>query len=268
MPDLFTPFTCKSLSLRNRIVMAPQLWHVGAVASRHSSWTPSADYEIPSNSGRLGASLGKIIDDHDITDAFAAFARAAGDDTIKLHGAHGYLIDRFNWDGTNARADPYGGPTIIERSRYAADILRGCRSAVGADFPIIIRISQWKQQDPAHSPGEMQAWLGVLVDAGADILYCSQRRFWEPEFDKDDSDLDLAQVEFVGMAGDFIAAFGGETSKPASMDELLRRLDRGDFDLVGIARALLQDPLWATKVKAGRTQNLEPFRHEALASLS
>ena len=27
----------------------------------------------------------------------------------------------------------------------------------------------------------------------------------------------------------------------------------GDFDLVGVGRALLQDPLWAKKVKEGRT---------------
>jgi len=42
----------------------------------------------------------------------------------------------------------------------------------------------------------------------------------------------------------------------------------GDFDLFGIGRALLQDPLWAKKVKEGRTTELQPFRHEALATLT
>lgn len=118
------------------------------------------------------------------------------------------------------------------------------------------------------------------MDAGADILHCSQRRFWEPEFDGDGSDLNFAgwakkltgqptiTVGSVGLSGEFIAAFGGEGSEPASLDELLRRLDRGDFDLVGVGRALLQDPLWATKVKEGRTTELQPFRREALATLS
>jgi 2,4-dienoyl-CoA reductase-like NADH-dependent reductase (Old Yellow Enzyme family) len=125
----------------------------------------------------------------------------------------------------------------------------------------------------------MQTWLGALIDAGADILHCSQRRFWEPEFEDDGSDLNFAgwakkltgrpsiTVGSVGLSGEFIAAFGGETSEPASLDELLRRLDRGDFDLIGVGRALLQDPSWATKVKEGRNDELQPFRREAMASL-
>jgi len=42
----------------------------------------------------------------------------------------------------------------------------------------------------------------------------------------------------------------------------------GDFDLVGVGRALLQDPLWEKKVKEGRTTELQPFRPEALATLT
>ena len=51
---------------------------------------------------------------------------------------------------------------------------------------MIIRLSQWKQQDfnakLASTPQELEAWLRPLADAGADIFHCSQRRFWEPEF--------------------------------------------------------------------------------------
>jgi 2,4-dienoyl-CoA reductase-like NADH-dependent reductase (Old Yellow Enzyme family) len=72
----------------------------------------------------------------------------------------------------------------------------------------------------------------------------------------------------VGLSGGITAAFGGEGSESASVDELLRRLNRGDFDLVGVCRALLQDPLWATKVKEARSGELQPFRREALATLS
>ena len=44
----------------------------------------------------------------------------------------------------------------------------------------------------ANSPDEMQTWLGTLADAGADIFHCSRRRFWEPEFTNDGSDIDVA----------------------------------------------------------------------------
>ncbi|MEG3087786.1 NADH:flavin oxidoreductase [Sphingomonas sp. PB4P5] len=269
-------------------VMAPQLWHVGAVKTRHDSWTPPGAYDSPSGLARPGKQFGEAMADHEVADAIAAFAQAAADakrlgfEAIELHGAHGYLIDQFFWEGTNERNDPFGGPSLVERSQFAAEILKATRAAVGPDYPIIIRISQWKQQNyavrMANSPDELQAWLGTLVDAGADILHCSQRRFWEPEFDG--SDLNFAgwakkltgqptiTVGSVGLSGEFIAAFGGEGSEPAALDELLRRFDRGDFDLVGVGRALLQDPLWASKIKEGRTDELEPFRREALATLS
>jgi len=271
-------------------VMAPQLWHVGNVRTRHESWTPPGPYDSPSGLSRPGKSFGQPMADHEVADAIAAFAQAAADakrlgfEAVELHGAHGYLIDQFFWEGTNERADPYGGPSLVDRSQFAAAILRAVRHAVGPDYPVIIRLSQWKQQDyavrMANSPDEMAAWLGALADAGADILHCSQRRFWEPEFEEDGSDLNFAgwakkltglptiTVGSVGLSGEFIASFGGEGSEPAALDELMRRFDRGDFDLVGVGRALLQDPHWATKVRDGRSTELQPFRREALATLS
>jgi 2,4-dienoyl-CoA reductase-like NADH-dependent reductase (Old Yellow Enzyme family) len=75
-------------------------------------------------------------------------------------------------------------------------------------------------------------------------------------------------VGSVGLSGEFIAAYAGEASKPASLDELLRRLDRGDFDLVAVGRALLQDPQWAVKVHEGRTGDLMDFDRSAMATLS
>ena len=66
---------------------------------------------------------------------------------------------------------------------------------------------------------------------------------------------------------EFIGAYGGEASQPASLDELLRRLERGDFDLVAVGRALLQDPEWAVKVHQGRTSELKNFERSAMATL-
>ena len=69
------------------------------------------------------------------------------------------------------------------------------------------------------------------------------------------------------MSGEFIAAFVGESSKPASLDELLRRLDRGDFDLVAVGRALINDPLWVQKVRDGRRDELLDFAPASLGTL-
>lgn len=268
-------------------VMAPQLWHVGAVRARDPEFLPKGPYDSPSGLSRPDKQFGEGMSEEDVADAIRAFAEAAahakalGFEAIELHGAHGYLIDQFFWEGTNVREDAYGSKELTGRARFAADILKAVRKAVGPDYPVIIRISQWKQQDYtvrlAHDPKSMEAWLGALVDAGADILHCSQRRIWEPEFEG--SDLNFAgwakkltgvptiSVGSVGLSGEFVAAFGGEGSEPASLDELERRMDRGDFDLVAVGRALLQDPEWVLKIKEGRNDELKSFERSAMGVL-
>jgi 2,4-dienoyl-CoA reductase-like NADH-dependent reductase (Old Yellow Enzyme family) len=267
--------------------MAPQLWHVGAVPGM-GDWTPPGPPESPSGLVGPERSNGVAMTEEDIADTIAAYASAAGDakrlgfDAVELHGAHGYLIDQFFWEATNLRTDRWGGASLPERCRFAVEILKAVRTAVGPDFPVIIRLSQWKMGDFAYqlarTPDEMAAWLGPLADAGADAFHCSQRRFWEAEFEG--SDLNMAgwakkltgkasiTVGSVGLSGDFIGGFGGEVSHPASLDELVRRLERGDFDLVAVGRALLADPEWAAKVRDGRTSELKDFTREAMATLS
>ncbi|MBU1374834.1 MAG: NADH:flavin oxidoreductase [Alphaproteobacteria bacterium] len=268
-------------------LIAPQLWHVGGVKTRSEDWTPPGPYDSPSGLSRPEKKFGEPMSDSDVADAIRAFADAAaaakalGFDAIELHGAHGYLIDQFFWDGTNVREDAYGAKDLPGRARFASDILKAVRKAVGPDYPVIIRISQWKQQDYdvklAPTPKALEAWLGALVEAGADVLHCSQRRFWEPEFEG--SDLNFAgwakkvtgaptiTVGSVGLSGEFIAAFAGEGSQPASIDKLERMLDRGDFDMVAVGRALLQDPEWVVKIREGRHDELTAFDRSAMAKL-
>ena len=268
-------------------LMAPQLWHVGAARNRRSNWQPPLPWDSPSGYTSPGKLFCEPMTDEAIADTIAAFARAAGAakrlgfDAIELHGAHGYLIDQYFWEGTNLRTDRYGGSDLVQRGRFAAEILKAVRAEVGPDYPVIIRLSQWKQQDytvqMAKTPHEMAAWLQPLADAGADIFHCSQRRFWESEFEGSDlnfagwakklTGLPTITVGSVGLTGEFIAAFGGESSKPASLDELLRRFDRGDFDLVAVGRALISDPDWVVKVRDGRTSELSDFSPAALATL-
>lgn len=254
--------------------MGPQIWHVGD--TRSSADYPTVEMEK--------ASTMTLEDIQDTIEQFAESAKSAKDlgfDVLEIHGAHGYLIDQFFWEGTNTRTDEYGGKTIKERSRFAVDVVKAIRAAVGEDFTIIIRLSQWKQQDYsvklAHTPEEMEEWLLPLKDAGVDIFHCSQRRFWEPEFEG--SDLNFAgwakkitgqptiTVGSVGLEGDFMAAFGGQGTEKADLTELTKRLERGDFDLVAVGRALLQDPEWAKKVKEQNTEALLDFSAESLGVL-
>jgi 2,4-dienoyl-CoA reductase-like NADH-dependent reductase (Old Yellow Enzyme family) len=44
-------------------------------------------------------------------------------------------------------------------------------------------------------------------------------------------------------------------------------MEREEFDLIAVGRALLSDALWASKVKAGDTEGLKPFEAAAMAKL-
>lgn len=271
--------------------MGPQLWHVGAVKNSLAEWDPGCPSESPSGLAAPSVERGEVMSDEAIADTIAAFSCAAADakelgfDTVEVHGAHGYLIDQFFWSGTNQRNDRFGGATLKERSRFAGEVVKGIRAALGPEYPIILRLSQWKQQDYkarlAETVGEMSDWIVPLVEAGADILHCSQRRFWEAEFPEIDgaNGLNFAgwakkltgaatiSVGSVGLSGEFIRSFSGESAKPASLENLIDRMEREEFDLIAVGRALLSDPFWATKVRSGDLGSLEDFNPASMREL-
>jgi 2,4-dienoyl-CoA reductase-like NADH-dependent reductase (Old Yellow Enzyme family) len=263
--------------------MGPQLWHVGAASAANGPWLATAPAESPS--GLMGPNIpnGEAMSEEAIADTIDAFGRAAADakrlgfDTVEIHAAHGYLIDQFFWSGSNLRTDRYGGRTLAERTGFAVEVIRRVRAAVGPDFPILLRFSQWKgvafDARPAPNPAELEAWLAPLVEAGVDVLHASQRRFWEAEFPDVDGEngLNLAgwakkltgaasiTVGSVGLSADLFAMYCDATAEPTSLEGLVRRLEREEFDLVAVGRALLNDPQWAAKVRTGAHDELTTF---------
>ncbi|GMG87130.1 NADH:flavin oxidoreductase [Biformimicrobium ophioploci] len=265
----------------------PQLWHVGTARDQRKAANPDIPSAGPSGLVKPGKQIAEPMTTEHIERVIQAFADAAADaqrlgfDGVEIHGAHGYLIDQFFWEGTNQRTDAWGG-SMAKRGRFAAEIIKAVRAATSPEFPIMFRFSQWKQQDYsarlAQNPQQLLEFLAPLADAGVDIFHCSTRRYWEPEFDG--SDLNLAgwtkeltgkptvTVGSVGLNDDFFGSFSGQSSETRAFDDLIERLNSGEFDLVGVGRALLQDPQWANKVRDGRLNELAPFTAEALSSLS
>ena len=248
--------------------IAPQIWHQGMVRKQGTGPNPDAPTDSPSGLTHTGKQVLPEPTTAEVDDMVLAYADAAADakrlgfDTLEIHGAHGYLIDQFFWDAMNKRSDRYGG-SLVERASFGGDIIREIRKKVGPDYPIILRYSQWKQQDYtarlAPTPQELEAFLKVFVDAGVDCLHVSQRRYWEPEFPQIDGP--------NGLNGDFEKSFAGEGAPQRSLDDLEARLDKGEFDLVAVGRAILQDPEWAKKVKEGRFADLRDYDGKALATL-
>lgn len=269
----------------------PQLWHVGV------SRRPGQDYanrNLPSlsPSGLFLPDKKQVAEPAtraEIRSAVDAFARAArearelGFDGIEVHGAHGYLFDQFFWEPINRRDDEYGGD-LEGRTRFAVETIRAIRREVGNDFPFVLRISQWKEQDYsaklARTPEELSAFLNILAQAGVDAFDCSQRRYWEAEFPG--SALNLAgwakqltgkpvmAVGSVGLSRELVTRGPeslGQHAAVAGIDGLLERLERDEFDLVAVGRALLADAAWARKVREQRFDELRPYTPEALENL-
>ncbi len=268
--------------------IVPQLWHIGMVREQGQAPYPQAPAVGPSGVRTDGTEgTGKAMTQADIDDVVAAFARAAADaerigfDGVELHGAHGYLIDQFLWSGTNRRTDSYGGDPVA-RAKFAAEVVAAVRAAVSPEFPVVFRYSQWKQDAYdarlAETPQELEAILAPLAAAGVDAFHASTRRYWLPEFE--DSGLNLAgwtkkltgrpvlTVGSVGLNGEFLEAFQGRGAELGGLDDLLDRMERDEFDLVAVGRALLQDPEWAAKVLAGRFDELAPYDAASLKTLS
>lgn len=276
--------------------MGLQIWHEGPYRNPKNSEHPDTPSWSASGFKVPGKPIGAPMSEAEIETAITEFVdaivatKALGFACAEIHGAHSYLVDSFFWDETNQRTDRWGG-SWEGRTRFACEMVRRARAAVGADFPILIRVSQWKQQDfgalAAATPKELESWLMPLVEAGVDVFHLSQRRFWEPTFTADvdgvsaaDATLNFAgwakkitgrpaiSVGSVGLAGDFTAIYGPDgNAAPASLDALVERMTAGEFDLIAVGRALLQDPDWAIKVREGRTADMLTFTREALATL-
>ncbi len=132
----------------------------------------------------------------------------------------------------------------------------------------------------AYSPEELESLLIPLSNAGVDIFHASTRRFWEPEFPG--SPLNLAgwtkkitgkptiTVGSVGLDADFITTMEG-TSIPhptlAQMQILSTALEKNEYDLVAVGRALLGDPNWFQKISQGRVNEIISFSKKSLEGL-
>jgi 2,4-dienoyl-CoA reductase-like NADH-dependent reductase (Old Yellow Enzyme family) len=261
-----------------------QLWHVGALPDPRApeDWHP--EFESPSGLSAPGQNLGTAMSDADIADTIDSFARAAADawrtgfDGIEIHGAHGYLLDQFFWSGTNRRKDSWGGASLSERSRFAAEVVRAVRAAIPDDMPLCIRISQYKIQDYechlAPSEAELGAWLIPLAEAGVDIFHCSQREFTAPAFPGAESNLAGYVKRVTGKPTITVGSVGLEPAffdadaKPGSLSlrELIARLERDEFDLVSVGRAVLSEPSFVRKLQERRFAEMRPFSRELISA--
>jgi len=261
-----------------------QLWHCGGFRKLGMQPNPEVPGHTASGLVKPGKKVAHEMTLEDIKQTINAYASDAkyceeiGFDGVEIHGAHGYLIDNFFWEGTNIRDDSYGG-SIEKRSQFVSEIIQAVRSNISQEFIVGLRFSQWKQHDfeakLAHSTDDLKKVLLSPVESGLDYLHSSMRRFWESEFEgsqenlaywtKKISNIPTIGVGSVGLDSDFIDMTA--PSKPASIDKAIDDISKEKYDLLAVGRALLSDHEWVLKMKEGRLKDVIPYSKEALLKL-
>ncbi len=196
---------------------------------------------------------------HDLVKAFGQCARRVkecGFDCVEIHGAHGYLVNQFLSPFSNKRTDAYGG-TLMNRMRFALEIVEEVRRVVGEDYPIIFRMNICDHVEGGLEVPESIVMAKVLEEAGVDALHCSQGMFASKETIIPPSFIsamkyaeDVATVKAsvqipVIAVGRYIDIHMAETM-----------LRDGKADYIAMARASLADPDLPKKAKEGRADDI------------
>lgn len=184
-------------------------------------------------------------------------ARDAGFDGVEIHGANGYLLDQFLTDYTNQRTDEYGGSTK-NRVRLLVEVCQAVREAVGANFPVGIRISQAKVNDYIHkwAGGETDAEIifSRLGSSGIDFLHVTEYHANEPAFEENGPTLAALAKKW----GKLPVFANGNITTPELAEAMLAN---GDVDLVAVGKAALANKEWSDKAAKG--EPLEEFKAES-----
>jgi len=123
-----------------------QLWHVGRIS--HSLYQPGRALpvapsaiapkgEVHTPEGMKPFETPRALETREIPQiieryrAGAKNALEAGFDGVEIHGANGYLLDQFLQDGTNKRADQYGG-SVENRARLLLEVAKAVIEVWGA----------------------------------------------------------------------------------------------------------------------------------------
>ncbi len=186
----------------------------------------------------------------------AGLAKRAGFEMIMIHGGHGWLLNQFFSPYFNRRTDEYGG-SLENRCRFAIDVLKSVRQAVGPKFPIEFRMSGSELFDDGYDLEE-GIRIAQQIEPYIDLLHVSagtyQRGFGDthPSMFKEHGCNVYLAAEIKKHISIPVATIGGLNS-PKQMEEIIAE---GKADVVYMARALLADLFLPRKVSENREEEI------------
>lgn len=226
---------------------------------------------------------GEISETIDAFAAAAARCKKAGFDAVQLHGAHGYLIAQFLSPFTNRRTDEWGGNTE-NRMRFAKEVIKKVRAAVGPDYPVLIKISVEEGVEKGLKLDESCIIAKGLAAAGVDAIEVSGGIVADTAFVMSRGEVPIDQMagglegdaktqteqalysivdsvkmeeaywlphaeKIKGMVGAVPVMLVGGMKYPQTMETIVRE-KKADF--ISMARALVREPALPKEMAEGR----------------
>jgi 2,4-dienoyl-CoA reductase-like NADH-dependent reductase (Old Yellow Enzyme family) len=147
----------------------------------------------------------------------------------------------------NQRTDNYGG-SAENRVRFAAEISRAVREAVGTDMAVGIRVSQSKVSDNDHrwsgGAAEADAIFSALGATGIDYIHTTEYRATAPAFEDSEESLAALAKKYSGVT----VIANGKLDDPESAVSMLRD---GTADVIALGKGALANQNWPHLVRHG-----------------
>jgi 2,4-dienoyl-CoA reductase-like NADH-dependent reductase (Old Yellow Enzyme family) len=251
---------CLQIGHAGRKASSQVPWHGGMlITPQNGGWTPlgpSALPHLPQEPAPAELTLDGIAKIRNDFVATARRAQAIGIDAIELHAAHGYLLHEFLSPIANQRTDAYGG-SFNHRIRLVMELFEGVRQVFDGTLGIRLSGTDWVEGGWTM---EESAELGQRIKAaGAQFVHMSsggvahrQNIPIGPEYQ-----VHLARAAKDSSGLPTIAV--GLITEPAQAEAIIQR---GDADLVALARAFLYNPRWGWHAAAalqGQVQASPPY---------
>ena len=182
-------------------------------------------------------------------------AQDAGYDGVEVMGSEGYLINQFLSERTNHRNDDWGG-SVEKRQRFAVEIVRRTRAAVGREFIIIYRLSMLDLVENGQSWDEIVSLARKVEQAGATLINTGIG-WHEARIPTIVTSVPRAAFAWVTQRMKAEVSIPLITTNRINMPDVAERiLGEGDADMVSMARPLLADPHWVAKARDDRAADI------------
>jgi 2,4-dienoyl-CoA reductase (NADPH2) len=242
---------------RHGALMLMQILHAGRYAKQDNIVGPSG-FRSPINK-RVPRELSEADIERTIEDFVrcAGLARDAGYDGVEIMGSEGYLITQFVTPRANKRSDGWGG-SLQNRLRFPTEIVRRIRARLGPDFIIMYRMSALDLVEEGLPGDEVDAVARAVEAAGADVL--STGVGWhEAPVPTISYHVPRAAWRFAVARLKKVVRIPVVASNRINTPDVAEGLiERGEADLVALARPLLADPDFVNKAAAGRADEINP----------